>query len=261
MAVEVKTEVFDGPFDLLLQLIVREQVDLYDVSLSSIVDAYITEMARLGPLDLETGTEFLVIAATLIELKARRLLPGSGDSDLEDDLALIEERDLLLARLLECRTFSAAGAAFGRLIDTASASSPRTAGPEERFIGLLPDLLAGVSPIDLVDALVRALTPRPVPRVGLDHVATIRTSVRDTLADLVASLPVVGRTTFREVTAGLSESIDVVVHFLAVLELYKQGLVELEQAVTFGAMEITWLGADGADAVEAVLVGADGYGD
>src|SRR5215213_2836903 len=119
MAYEVRTDVFDGPFDLLLQLITRQQVDLYDVSLHGIVDSYLAELDRMGPLDLESATEFLVIAATLIELKARRLLPGMGDGDIEEDLALIEERDLLLARLLECRTFSAAGSALGRMVETA----------------------------------------------------------------------------------------------------------------------------------------------
>lgn len=259
MAYEVRTEVFDGPFDLLLQLITREQVDLYDVSLSGIVDAYLAELDRMGPLDLESATEFLVIAATLIELKARRLLPGMGDGDIEEDLALIEERDLLLMRLLECRTFSAAGAAIGRMVETAAASVARTAGPEPRFIGLMPDLLAGVRPGDLGAALVKAFTPRPQPRVDLLHVAPLRASVRDTLDDLIASLPTAGRTTFRELTGELSERIDVVVHFLAVLELYKQGLVELEQAATFGALEITWVGDEGG-ALESVLVGVDSYG-
>ena len=112
MAVDVSTEVYQGPFDLLLQLILKEQVDLYDVDLASIVDGYLAEVERMQALDLEVATEFLLIAATLVELKTRRLLPGSGDVDLDDELALWEERDLLLARLLECKTFKDVASVF-----------------------------------------------------------------------------------------------------------------------------------------------------
>src|SRR5438105_2352532 len=139
MAVDVHTEVYEGPFDLLLQLILKEQVDLYEVSLSSIVDAYLAEIARMQTLDLDLATEFLLIAATLVELKARRLLPGSEDADLDDELALWEERDLLLARLLECKTFKDVASVLAALERKASRSYPRRVGPEDQFLVLAPD--------------------------------------------------------------------------------------------------------------------------
>ena len=132
---EVATPVFEGPFDLLLHLITKEQVDIYEVSLSAIVDAYVRSIEDMGVLDLEVATEFLLIAATLIELKTRRLLPGRDDVDLDEELALWEERDLLLARLLECKTFKDAAAALQRLAARAELSHPRTAGLEEPFLG------------------------------------------------------------------------------------------------------------------------------
>src|SRR5947199_6362309 len=149
MPYEVQTPVFEGPFDLLLHLILREQVDVYEISLSTIVDAYLAELDRMrqadNRLDLDVATEFLLIAATLIELKARRLLPGRDDVELDEELALWEERDLLLARLLECKTFKDAARALERLADRAELSQPRRAGMEERFVGLVPDVLAGVA--------------------------------------------------------------------------------------------------------------------
>ena len=242
---EVQTPVFEGAFDLLLHLIAREEVDLYEISLSTIVDAYLAELDRMvGALDLEAATEFLVIAATLVELKTRRLLPGPGDADLEEDLALFEERDLLLARLIECKTFREAGAALARLAAASDRSRPRTAGPEERFLSLAPDLLAGVTPADVSAAWLRVLTPRPPPWVGLDHVAEIRVSVGDALRELALSLPAAGRASFRQLTDGLDGRIDVIVRFLAILEMYKQGLVELEQGSTFGSLQVTWLHND-----------------
>src|SRR3954463_16199443 len=149
MAFAVATPVFEGPFDLLLHLILREQVDIYEVSLTRIVDTYLEEIERLQVLDLDVATEFLLIAATLVELKARRLLPGRDDVDLDDELALWEERDLLLARLLECKTFKDVAGVFSRLAGLAERSHPRTAGLEERFLALAPDLLAGVTPAQL----------------------------------------------------------------------------------------------------------------
>jgi len=259
---EVRTEVFEGPFDLLLHLIARQEVDLYEVSLCGIVDAYLAELDRMGPLDLETATEFLVIAATLVELKTRRLLPEpTGDGLDDDELALFEQRDLLLAQLLECKTFSQAGSALGRMLDAGARSSPRTAGPEPWFLALAPDLLAGVTPADLGRALVRAASPKPPPKVSLVHMTPIRISVGDALAELLATIPAAGATTFRRITAGMEGGIDVVVRFLAVLELYKQGLVELDQASTFGELRITWSGGDAdADPGRVLVGGADGYG-
>jgi segregation and condensation protein A len=258
VAYAVQTPVFEGPIDLLLHLILREEVELYDVSLSRIVDAYLAELERAGLCDLESGTEFLVIAATLVELKARRLLPGPANLEVDDDLALFEERDLLLARLIEAKTYRDAGAALERLAQAASRSWPRTAGLEERFLSLMPDLLAGVTPADVHAAWLRVSAPVPLPRVDLDHVAPIRASVRDAVEALLATLPGAGRTSFRHLTAGLHERLEVIVRFLAVLELYKQGLVELDQATTFGDLEVSWVGAVGAEA-GGELAGVDSY--
>ena len=250
---EVATPVFEGPFDLLLQLITADQVDLYEISLTTIVDAFLAEIERMESLDLEVATEFLLIAATLVELKSRRLLPGLDDGELDEELTLWEERDLLLARLLECKTFKDAARALNDLTELASRSHPRTAGPEERFASLMPDVLAGVTPEALRDAFIRAATPRPTPRVQLDHVAPIRASVRDAVEELADELPRVGVITFRRLTEGLVEKLAVIVRFLALLEMYKQGVVDLEQKERLGELRITWLGRDGFDA-EAVPV-------
>ena len=259
MPYEVSTPVFEGPFDLLLHLIVRDQVDLYEVSLATIVDAYLRELTKLrsGGLDLDVATEFLLIAATLIELKARRLLPGPDDVDVDDELALWDERDVLLARLLECKTFKDAASVLGRMGDEAARSFPRLAGPEEHFLRLAPDLLAGVTPVDLRDAFLRATSPRPVPRVDLRHLNLTKANVADAVAELVDELPRTGPITFRRLTGDLAERLEVVVRFLALLELCKQGLVDLDQRESFGDITITWIGTD-AD-VERVLVGADAY--
>ena len=255
MSYEVQTPVFEGPFDLLLHLILREQVDLYEVRLTTIVDAYIAYLEQLESLDLEITTDFLMIAATLVELKSRRLLPTVDEMELDDELALWEERDLLLARLLDCKTFKDASQVLAGLADTAARSWARRAGPEDRFLDLTPDCLDGVTPDDLRAAFLRASAPKPVPRVELDHVAPIGLSVAEAVAELVDELPRVGVIGFRALTAALVERVEIVVRFLAVLELCKQGLVDLDQVERFGDIRITWTG--GVDDDEgSVLVGA-----
>ncbi|HEY2330765.1 MAG TPA: ScpA family protein [Acidimicrobiales bacterium] len=261
MPYEVQTPVFEGPFDLLLHLIMREQVDLYQVPLVHIVDAYLAELERLDVVDLEVATEFLLIAATLVELKARRLLPGRDDVDLDDELALWEERDLLLARLLECKTFKDAARALAALGDDAARSWPRVAGLEERFLDVAPDLLAGVTAADLKAAYLRAVAPKPTPTVSLEHLHMVRANVADAVAELVDELPRVGRISFRRLTSSLIDRLEVVVRFLALLELFKQGLVDLDQASSFGDIEVVWLGgatADGdGDEFDAFDIGDD----
>jgi segregation and condensation protein A len=242
MPYAVQTPVFEGPFDLLLHLILAEQVDLYDVSLSTIVDGYLAELERMGQLDLDVASEFLLIAATLVELKSRRLLPQSDEMDLDDELALWEERDLLLHRLVECKTFKEAAVSLSVLSGEADRSVARTVGVDERYVGLMPDLLAGVTLDEVRLAYLRAIAPKPTPRVDLDHVAPIRASVTDALAELIDELPRAGRITFRELTGDLVERLDVVVRFLAALELLKIGLIELDQAHPFGDIEIVWCG-------------------
>jgi segregation and condensation protein A len=240
MAIDVSTPVYEGPFDLLLQLILKEQVDLYEVDLAKIVDAYLAEIERMQSLDLDVATEFLLIAATLVELKTRRLLPGASDMDLDEEFALWEERDLLLARLIECKTFKDVATIFHRLADEADLSFPRVVGPDERFGELMPDLLEGTSLRRFQSAAIRALTPRPEPIVDLFHVNPIRITVADAVAELVDELPRTGRISFRRLTADLVERIEVIIRFLAVLELFKQGLVELDQTERFGDIEVMW---------------------
>jgi segregation and condensation protein A len=260
---EVQTPVFEGPFDLLLHLILREQVDLYELRLSIIVDAYVAELERLETMDLDRATEFLLIAATLVELKSKRLLPGDDDIDLDEELALWEERDLLLARLLECKTFKDAAVALAVLAEDAGRSFPRLVGPDERFASLAPDLLASTTPEQLRDAFLRAVAPKPVPRVELEHVAPIRASVTDAVEELLDELPRAGVLTFRRLTAGLADKLEVVVRFLAVLELYKQGLIDLDQPSNVGELTITWIGGDAAEssggAWMRALAGVDSY--
>jgi segregation and condensation protein A len=249
---DVQTAVYEGPFDLLLHLVLSSQVDVYAISLSAIVDAFVAELEHIQ--DLDITTEFVLVAATLIELKTRGLLPGREDVELDDEFALWEERDLLLARLLECKTFKDASAELARLAGLAARSVPRQAGMEERFADLAPDLLAGVTPERLRDAFLRAAEPKPIPHVDLQHVAPTRMSVAEAVTELLDELPRVGRITFRRLTDDLVERIEIIVRFLAVLELYKQGAIELTQAVTFGSLEIEWLGLAGdasADLVDA----------
>ena len=238
----VRTEVFEGPFDLLLHLILRDEVDLYDVMVGDIVDAYLAELDRMEHLNLEVATEFLLIAATLVQLKSSRLLPDSEPLDLDEELALWSERDLLLARLLECQTFKAAAAALEQMAAVAGRSHPRAAGPDERYLDLVPDFLEGIGPDDIRAAFLRATATRPAPHVDIAHVTDIPISVAEVTADLVARLPEIGRVGFRELTEDLATGIEVVVYFLAVLELYKRGMVDVSQASTFGRIAITWSG-------------------
>lgn len=257
MPYEVQTSVFEGPFDLLLHLILREQVDLYEVSLARIVDAYLVEIERMEVLDLEITTEFLLIAATLVELKCKRLLPEDLDVDIDDEFALWEERDLLIARLLDCKTFKDAAQVIGALLDSASLSSPRTAGLEEQFMELAPDLLEGIDLDDIRSAFIRASTPKPKPVVSIDHIHSIRVSVTDAVEELIDELPRVGRVTFRRLTDTLVERLEIVVRFLAVLELFKQGFVELDQPAAFGDIEIIWIGSPALGVAD--LAGIDTY--
>ena len=253
MPYEVHTPVFDGPFDLLLHLILREQVDLYEINLNEIVDAYLGELDRMEQLDLEVATEFLLIAATLVELKARRLLPDDDEIDLDDELGLWEERDLAGApgRVQDLQGRRADPA---QLTAVAARSYPRQCGPvEEHFLSLAPDLLEKTTPEDLRAAFLKATAPKPVVRVDLSHVTPIKVTVAEAVEELVKELPGVGQMTFRALTADLVDRIEVVVRFLAVLELFKQGVVELDQASAFGDITVIWTGGEGVSA-DAIVI-------
>lgn len=257
MSFQVQIEAFEGPFDLLLHLILKEDVDLYEIRLSEIVDAYLAEVKNREACDLEVATEFLLIAATLIELKCRRLLPHDDGIDLDEELGLWEERDLLLARLLECKTFKDAAQVLDAMMASADQSVARRAGLEDQFLDLSPDPLAGITANKLRSAFLRVVTAKPKPELSLAHVTPVKANVTDAIAELLDRLPTSGPRTFRSLTKGLTERVEIVVRFLAVLELFKQGLVELEQARCFGDLTVSWIGS--ATDRELALAGADAY--
>lgn len=261
MSVDVSTPVFEGPFDLLLHLITKEQVDLYEVSLSRIVDAFLHEIETMENLDLEVATEFLLIAATLVELKLRRLLPERATVDLDEELALLEERDLLLAKLLEYQTFRGAAAFLKRLELSASHTFPRTNVIEERFLSVTADPLAGSTPEQIRDAFRRVVSrlafPKEIPTVRLDHVTPVRITVAEAVAELAQVLPRLGHATFRTLTVGVHAPGELIVRFLAVLELYKQGWVELDQTTSFGDLHVSWQ----PDGLDDSIVGVRNWGD
>lgn len=260
VAYDVATEVYDGPFDLLLHLILQDEVDIYEVTILRIVDRYIEEIDRMDLLNLEIATEFLLIAATLVELKSRWLLPDENGLDLDDEFALWEERDLLLARLLECKTFKDASAALQVLTRDAARSYPRTAGLEEQFIGLMPDLLDGVDAGDIRDAFKRALTPKPQTTIRTDHITMpVRITVVDACEDILVELPSRGQMTFRALTSPLVDRIEVVVYFLAALELYKQGMLDIQQFTTFGEITLQWIGGESGHDAGSQLAEVDSY--
>jgi segregation and condensation protein A len=244
VAATVSTPVFEGPVDLLLQLVNSHQVELYDIPLADVVDAFVAEVAAWESVDLQTLSEFLMVASILIELKSRRLLPGPDDVDTDEELVGWEERDLLLARLLECQAYAAAADGFAVLFEQAARSVPRTAGLDLDFVVNAPDLLEGVTPDDLAEAFVRATAERPVPVVDLYHVTVDSVTVADTVVAMSRRLPRLGRATFRELTGHLVTRMEIIVSFLALLELCKQGRVSLDQGHTFGDLEVAWLGDD-----------------
>ena len=242
MAATVSTPVFEGPVDLLLQLVNSHEVELYDIPLAALVEAFVAEVAGWESVDLHTLSEFLVIAAVLIELKSRRLLPGSDDVDPDEELVGWEERDLLLARLLECQAYAAAADAFAVLAERAARSVPRSAGFDLDFVVHAPDLLEGVIPEDLADAYRRATAERPAPLVDLYHVTVDTVTVSDAVTELARRLPSMGgRVTFRSLTRHLTSRMEIIVRFLALLELCKQGRISLDQGHTFGDLEVGWV--------------------
>jgi segregation and condensation protein A len=241
----VDTPVFAGPIDLLLHLVSSHELDVLDIPLAPLVDAFVAHLAEHGDeLPLDTLSEFLLIAAILLEMKSQRLLPGTDDVEDDEELVGWDGRDLLLARLLECRAYSAAADAFVALMDAAARSFPREVGLDDGFVVHAPDLLAGVGRDELAAAYRRATAERPVPRVDLSHVTVDTVSVSEAVAELAELLPGRGPVTFRELTEGCTTRIDVIVRFLALLELCKMGRVTLGQGRAFGDLQIAWTGAE-----------------
>jgi segregation and condensation protein A len=261
VAVSVTTPVFEGPFDVLLQLILDHKIDVCDVPIAPVVDAFLAHVTETDQLDLAEASEFLVIAAVLVELKSKRLLPEPDEVETDEELAGLEERDLLLARLVELQAYSSAALDFGVLIEHAAKSVPRSAGMEEQFCDLAPDLLAGVSPEDIRAAFLRATATRPHPDVDLSHVTVEQVSVSEAVSELESYLPGAGEVTFRELTVHLRTRMQVIVRFLALLELHKRGVLSLDQGETFGDLHVHWLaGVAGGVLVHAGSAeGADEY--
>lgn len=237
---EVSTPVFTGPFDLLLHLITKRQVEIYEISLSEIVDAYVAEIERMEELNLEVATEFLLIAATLIELKSARLLPSGSEVELDEELSLFERRDLLIARILDAKAFKDASLVVQERLAEGIRYSPRVAGIEAPFVDLCPDLLKQVTPERLAAIALRALEPRPEPRVDVEHIHKIKITVGEVMRNMAEEIELKRRTTFRELTLRCSSRIEIAVHFLGILELFKQNLIDIEQFTTFGEVTVIW---------------------
>ena len=240
---------FEGPFDLLLQLIGRHKLDVTEIALSSVTDEFIAHWRTVGDtLPLDQASEFLVVAATLLDLKAARLLPAA-DVDDEDDLELLEARDLLFARLLQYRAYKQA-AAFLRDRDTDAARRfPRTAGPDPRFTDAEPEVLLGVTAEAFAALAARVLAPKVPETVSTAHLHAPAVSVAEQLLLVRNSLLRSGGATFRALTADCEHTLEVVARFLALLELYRQQRVTFEQLTPLGELHVRWTGAvpDGPD--------------
>jgi segregation and condensation protein A len=248
----VKTEVFEGPFDLLLHLIARQRVDLWQVSLSRITEDYLAEIRRMRELNLEVATEFLVVAATLLELKAARLLPAP-DADPDEVEAILEERDLLFARVLQYRAYKQVAGLFGARLAEQAAYHPRRVGAEDLLRRIVPELLVGVTPQELARLAAAALTPAPPPEVTTIHIAPPRLSVAEAVVALAQRLHDQGSSTFEDLVGRRAVPIDVVIGLLAVLELYKRSLVELDQNSTFADITVRWTAGDQAVPIDLAV--------
>jgi segregation and condensation protein A len=240
----VTTPSFSGPVELLLQLINTHEMDILDVPLEPIVDDFVSVLRDPAvTIAVEELSEFLLIAAILLEMKSQRLLPGRDNTEPDEEFVGWEERDVLLARLLELRTYSALSDAFVSLFERASRAYSRLRGIDDGFVVTPPDLLAGVTTAQLAGAYLRGIEEKPVPVVRLNHVTVDAVTVAETVVALSQRLPSMGRLSFRRLTESLGTRIEVIVHFLALLELCKLGLIDLGQGTTFGDVEIAWLDA------------------
>jgi segregation and condensation protein A len=242
----VRLENFEGPFDLLLTLISRRQLDVTEVSLSKVTDEFLSYLTAAGEWDLGQATEFLVIASTLLDLKAARLLPA-GDVEDEEDLALLEARDLLFARLLQYRAYKLAAAYLAELERAQSRRHGRSADLEPRFAQLLPDIMIGVTPARFAALAAAALAPKPAPELRIDHVHVPRVSVREHMLAIRERLRHHGAATFRAIVADCRNTLEVVARFLALLELYRDGAVAFDQAAALAELRIRWIAAEGAE--------------
>jgi len=241
---------FDGPFDLLLQLISRHKMDITEVSLSVVTDEFIAFIRALESSGegwrLDQATEFLVIAATLLDLKAARLLP-SGEVEDEEDLALLEARDILFARLLQYRAFKEIAATFAAQIEAADKSFARVVALDPALSALLPEVLIGVGAARFAAIAERCLTPKVAPVVAVQHLHTSTVSVAEESKRVVEALRA-GRTlSFRNLVSDAESTLVVVARFLALLDLYRQGVLRFDQVMALGDLQISWTGSDSGE--------------
>jgi segregation and condensation protein A len=234
---------FEGPFDLLLQLIARHKMDVTEVALSVVTDEYISHITAMeGAWKLDEATEFLVVAATLLDLKAARLLP-SGEIDDEEDLALLEARDLLFARLLQYKAYKEIAATFQEWIDGEAHRHPRQVALDPKLAALLPEVLIGVGVERFALIATRALTPKVPPVLSISHLYSPAVSVREEAQRVIVQLRRVGTATFRALVSDAEHTLVVVARFLALLELYKEGLLHFDQVTPLGDLQIRWIGS------------------
>ncbi|WP_406043930.1 segregation/condensation protein A [Micromonospora sp. NBC_00898] len=233
---------FTGPFDLLLQLISKHKLDVTEVALHKVTDEFIAYIRAMGDQwDLDETSEFLLIAATLLDLKAARLLPAAEVED-EEDLALLEARDLLFARLLQYKAYKEAAAHIAELEAVGGRRYPRAVTLEPRYAEALPDLALGIGPERLLKLALKAMTPKPVPEVSIAHVHMVRVSVREHAAILTERLRRAGTATFSLLCADCDITLEVVARFLALLELYREGLVAFVQEQALEELMVRWTG-------------------
>jgi segregation and condensation protein A len=241
----VHLDIFEGPFDLLLGLISKHKLDITEIALSEVTDEFIGYIRALADQwDLDQASYFLVVAATLLDLKAARLLP-SGEVDDEEDLALLEARDLLFARLLQYRAYKEVAAILAGQMAAQSRRFPRRVPMEPRFADLLPEVLLGLGPGQFAAIAAAVLAPRMPPVVSTAHLHMPRTTVREQIEIVVAKLLTAGRASFRELSADCGDTYEIVARFLAVLDLYKDQRVSFEQEAALGELYISWIAEDG----------------
>ena len=244
---EVHLDVFEGPFDLLLALIGKHKLDITEIALSTVTDEFITYIGALADQwDLDQVSYFLVVAATLLDLKAARLLP-SGEVDDEEDLALLEARDLLFARLLQYRAYKEVAAILAGQMAAQSRRFPRRVPMEPRFADLLPEVLLGLGPGQFAAIAAAVLAPRRPPVVSTAHLHIPRTTVKEQTEIVVGKLRSAGRASFRELSADCDGTYEIVARFLAVLDLFRDKCVSFEQEKPLGELYISWVAQDDSD--------------
>ncbi|WP_199924078.1 segregation and condensation protein A [Streptomyces scabiei] len=242
---KVRLANFEGPFDLLLQLISKHKLDVTEVALSKVTDEFMVHIRAMGPdWDLDETTEFLVVAATLLDLKAARLLPAAEVED-EADLALLEARDLLFARLLQYRAYKQIAEIFNRRLDEEARRYPRTVGLEPQHAQLLPEVVISIGAEGFARLAVKAMQPKPKPQVYVDHIHAPLVSVQEQAGIVVARLRELGEASFLVLVADTDDTLTVVARFLALLELYREKAVALDQETALGDLLVRWTGGDG----------------